>query len=399
MGANQLAAALALRDLSDPAGGRHAMQQVVAAITGALSAAWAVPVRRDPGPRLVPVADNYDRLGYAPDAITRDRRYTRYAGAGRMLRSHTSARIPALLRALAAEPDPPADLLLAVPGICYRRDEIDRQHVGEPHQLDLWRIRPRGPALTDDDLSDLVRLVVGAVLPGQAIDTVPAVHPYTEAGLEVRVGGVEVGECGLAHPAVLVGAGLAETASGLAMGLGLDRLTMLIKEVPDIRLLRSTDPRIAGQMLDLARYRAVSTMPAARRDLSIAVADDLDPELLGDRVREILGPDADAVEQVRVLSRTPYVALPDAARQRMGLHPGQQNVLLRLVLRDLSRTLTAARANELRDRVYAQLHAGAAREWAGAAHPRRGGRPDRPVGAGPDGAGPDRAAGGCPGPG
>jgi phenylalanyl-tRNA synthetase alpha chain len=48
----------------------------------------------------------------------------------------------------------------------------------------------------------------------------------------------------------------------------------------------------------------------------------------------------------------------------MGMRAGQKNVLVRLVIRDLSRTLTAAEANDLRDRVYAGLHEGAAYEWA-----------------------------------
>jgi phenylalanyl-tRNA synthetase alpha chain len=40
--------------------------------------------------------------------------------------------------------------------------------------------------------------------------------------------------------------------SGLALGMGLDRLIMLVKHSSDIRLLRSGDPRIARQVLDLA---------------------------------------------------------------------------------------------------------------------------------------------------
>jgi len=39
-------------------------------------------------------------------------------------------------------------------------------------------------------------------------------------------------------------------------------------------------------------------------------------------------------------------------------------VLLRLVLRHPTRTLTAAQANQLRDRVYAAVHAGSAHQWA-----------------------------------
>jgi phenylalanyl-tRNA synthetase alpha chain len=39
-------------------------------------------------------------------------------------------------------------------------------------------------------------------------------------------------------------------------------------------------------------------------------------------------------------------------------------VLLRLVIRDLERTLTSAEANELRDAVYAALHRGSVKTWA-----------------------------------
>lgn len=361
-----LADALALRDLTDSAAGEHAMQHVVTALEAALTAAWQIPVRHDPGPRIVTVADNYDRLRYSPDAVTRDRRYTRYVGDGQMLRSHTSARIPVLLRALAA--GGPGDVVLSVPGVCYRRDVIDRHHVGEPHQMDLWRIRRGGPALGESDLVEMLRLVVAAVLPTHAWRTAPSEHPYTLAGREILVrlddAELEIGECGLAHPEVLRGCGLPAEASGLAMGLGLDRLTMLAKGLDDIRLLRSTDPRVAEQMRDLKPYRPVSTMPAARRDLSVAVPDTLDAELLGDRVRTILGTDARAVEQVIVLFETAYADLPEPARARLGMNPRHKNILLRLTLRDLERTLSSAQANRLRDLVYAGLHVGSATQWA-----------------------------------
>jgi phenylalanyl-tRNA synthetase alpha chain len=340
-----------IRDLTDPTAGPHAMQLVVAAI----EAAMPVPVRHDPGPRVVSIEDNYDRLRYDRDAATRDARYSRYLGDGRMLRSHTTARIPALLDDLDRDV---ADQVLSVPGICYRRDVIDRSHVGEPHQMDLWRVRTTGPALTGTDLTDLIGRAIGAVLPGRKWHTVPSEHPYTTRGREIYVGDVEVGECGLAHPGVL---GTAAT-SGLAMGLGLDRLTMLAKGIPDIRLLRSADPRVAGQLLDLGPYREVSAMPPTSRDLSLVVDADLDAELLGDRVREV--PGTDAVEEVVVRAETGYAGLPPSARERMGVRPGQKNVLLRVVIRDPVRTVTAAEANELRDRIYAALHEGGRHEWA-----------------------------------
>jgi phenylalanyl-tRNA synthetase alpha chain len=344
-----------LRDLTDPAAGPHAVQLVVQLIIRALTTGWDVPVilhRADP---VVSVRDHYDLLGYPPDAVTRDRRYSRYVDADHMLRAHTTAHIPALLRSL---PQDHGDVLLAVPGICYRRDVIDRHHVGEPHQLDLWRVRVSGPALGERDLVGMIGRVTGAVLPGRPVTTPASPHPYTVDGRELYVDGVEIGECGLANPGVLAAAGLPASATGLAIGLGLDRLTMLVKGIDDIRLLRSPDPRVADQMADLAPYRPVSSMPPMRRDLSLAVAADLDPELLGDRVRDALGTDAENLEEVAVLSDTPYADLPPAARDRLGIRAGQKNILLRLTIRNHRKTLTAEEANQVRDRIYTALHAG-----------------------------------------
>jgi phenylalanyl-tRNA synthetase alpha chain len=367
----QLRAALAVRDLSDAAQGAHAMQVLWRAIGEALAAAWGATLRVVRASPVVTARDNYDRLYYPADGVARDARYTRWIGPGVLLRSQTSAAMPSALEALARDPSW-RDVVLVCPGLVYRRESIDRHHVSEPHQMDLWRIR-RGAAGDDalgaDDLRAMIGLVVGSALPGWPWRAVPAVHPYTERGLQIDAGHdgawLEIGECGLAAPRVLADAGLdVATTSGLAMGVGLDRLVMLRKAVSDIRLLRARDPRIATQMLDLAPYRPVSTMPPASRDLSIAVDDGDTAEDLGDRVREALGDQAAAVESVTVVSETAHDALPAAARARIGLAPGQKNLLVRVVLRDLDRTLTAAEANELRDRIYGALHRGGAHQWA-----------------------------------
>ncbi len=111
---------------------------------------------------------------------------------------------------------------------------------------------------------------------------------------------VEVLECGEIHPWLLNESNLpSQQWSGLAMGIGLDRLVMLIKQIDDIRLLRSSDPRIARQMLALDRYEPVSNQPATHRDMSICVTDP-DMELLGDRIRDVLGDRGDWVENVEL---------------------------------------------------------------------------------------------------
>lgn len=358
--------ALSLRDLTDPAQGPHALQLLVADAAAALAERTGAGVRLLRSRPVVAVEDNYDRLGYRPGAVSRDLRYTRYVSDTTMLRSHTSAGVPPALRTLAAEPpaagEPERDVLLVLPGICHRRDSIDRLHTGTPHQLDLWLLRHGGRRLDHDDLHDLVTTVVAAVLPGGHWRWTATSHPYTDGGREVEAihdgRPVEIAECGLAAPGVLAAAGLPPTSwSGLAVGMGLDRALMLRKGIPDIRLLRSADPRVAGQLTDLAPYQPVSDLPPARRDISAAVPAGSDAEVLGDRIREALGPDADLVEEVTVLSTTPYEELPAAARSRLGIRPGQENVLLRLVLRPVDRTLTSEEANDLRDRVAAALSA------------------------------------------
>lgn len=358
--------ALAVRDLTDPAQGPHAIQHVLDAAVAALAPAWGCPVALHRASPIVSIADNYDRLHYPPDGPARDARHTRYVTADTLLRSQTSAMVPPLLRRLAA--DPPADVLLACPGVVYRRDAIDRLHSGTPHQVDLWRIRRAGAPLGVRELAEMIARVTAAVVPGLTVSVQPAAHPYTLEGrqIDVRVQGrwIEIGECGLALPAILAEAGWPPGASGLAMGLGLDRLVMLAKGIDDIRLLRAEDPRIAAQLLDLSPYRPVSRHPPVRRDLSVAVPAALGPEELGDRVREALGPAAELVEAIEVRAETPLEALPAAARARLGILPGQKNALVRVVLRALDRTLEDAEANRLRDRVYAALHEGTAHEWA-----------------------------------
>ncbi|QSQ27504.1 hypothetical protein JY651_22455 [Pyxidicoccus parkwayensis] len=370
LSAEELRRALSVRDLTDPTTGPHAMQQLVSSALEALRTEWGSEVRIHRQSPVVSIADNYDRLHYPPGGAARDARYSRYVCDTALLRSQTSAMIPGVLRGLSARP--PEDALLACPGLVYRRDCIDRLHTGEPHQMDLWRIR-RGPPLTTDDLRHMISTVVRALLPGRELKLTPAVHPYTTDGLQIDVlqgnEWVEIGECGLALPALLEESGLdTRTTTGLAMGLGMDRILMLRKGLDDIRLLRSADPRIASQLMDLEPYRPVSSMPEVRRDLSIVLDEQQTPEELGDAVRAALGERAELVESVQVLSETPYSGLPPSAVKRMGVSPGQKNVLLRVVLRALDRTLTHDECNTLRDDIYAALHRGAAWEWAKRPH-------------------------------
>lgn len=352
--------ALTLRDLSDPEQGPHAMQKLLAGVTAALARSWGITARTVRNSPLVSVSDNYDKLGFDTSAVTRDQRYSRYASPTVMLRSHTSASVPSLLRSLPAGET--LDELVVMPGLVFRRDSIDRTHVGAPHQVDLWRISS-STRLASSDLKSMVAVLADAVLPGANWRLVPAVHPYTTNGmqLDVLVGEewLELAECGLIAPHLLLGAGLnPEQWSGLAMGIGLDRALMLRKGIPDIRLLRAQDERTSSQMLDLKPWQPVSLLPAIRRDISIVVEEPFDEEILGDEVRKALGARMDDLEAVELLGLAGYEDLPPAARDRLQIEPGQANALIRLTLRPIERTLTAPEANLIRDDIYKVLHQG-----------------------------------------
>src|SRR5262245_15509633 len=215
--------ALAVRDLTDAAHGPHAMQLLVQGAIEALRGLWCCPVLVYRAPPLVPVTDNYDDLHYPADGAARDARYTRYVAERQLLRTQTSSMIPRALRMIA--PASYDDVLLACPGLTYRRDAIDRLHVGEPHQLDLWRITQ--VPVDGHDLRQMITCVAQTLLPGKDVRIQSASHAYTVDGLEVHacVQGVwiEILECGLALPMLLASAGYdPATHNGLAMGIGLD---------------------------------------------------------------------------------------------------------------------------------------------------------------------------------
>ena len=281
-----LRSALTLRDLADTAQGPHAIQL----ITMKWWRRWRRTGRRSTS--SVAIEWSPRRITTTISATSRRRSpasaRTRSTSTATTCCSHTSGTDPTGAAQAGSVRDD--DVLVVAAGVCYRRDSIDWQHTGNPHQLDLWRIHRSDGRLTEDDLVTMIDTMVDAALPAPsgARFLLPIRTPTT-AARSTRWNGrwIEIGECGLAAAHVLRRAGLDDTWTGLAMGTGLDRLLMMRKGIPDIRLLRSKDPRIAGQMLDLAPYRPVSLMPPVRRDVSVAVGVDVegDHEAVGDRIR------------------------------------------------------------------------------------------------------------------
>jgi len=359
----ELSRALALPDLSDLSADRpHAVALAAQSALRGLAARGWPQASIERGERVVEARDNYALLGYAPDEITLGSAHTRWVSDTRLLRTQTTSLIPGALARAAARRKSGERLLIAAPGITYRRDVRDRWHCAEPHQMDLWLLCDAQEA-TDALLRQWIADTLESGLPGQAWSLADSPHHYTEGGQELNVqtpsGPVELLECGRIARSLLERLGIDSSAhGGLALGVGLDRLAMLRKGIPDIRLLRSDDPRAAKQMLDLKPWRTVSNQPAAKRDLSLAVSPGLSEEALTERLLAAAGDQAPWVESMAVAGRWAEGEVPAIAAERLGLLPGQENVLLRVELRDWARSIPKPEANALYSRLQEALHEG-----------------------------------------
>jgi phenylalanyl-tRNA synthetase alpha chain len=231
--------------------------------------------------------------------------------------------------------------------------------------LEMWRIvrNSSRKEIVKDDLLDVVKGAAETAAPGWKLRIIDSPHPYTRGGIEVNAvkddRDIEILECGLIKDQILANSGLDPAEySGWALGMGLDRLVMTLKNIPDVRYLRSKNPKIAEQMLNLEPYREISNQPAIKRDLSYSVPSSYVEEDISADIRTALGDKVDTLESVETLSETQYAELPEIAKKRLGCDNLQKNVLVRITLRHLERSITNDEANQIYESVYTQINKG-----------------------------------------
>lgn len=355
-------AALNLEDLSAKEG--HALNLIVNLISKNLKAKYNLIPTLEKGNPVVPLAENFDKLGYPKTEVTLSSRYTRYVSSEKILRTQMTSVVPSLLEKFSTALE--EEKLWLCPGMVFRRDVVDRTHVGEPHQMDIWYVTKK-EKMNRAKLLELVEVVVSSM--SEALKQPikyrynETNHFYTEEGIEVEIfyqgRWLEILECGLAGRELLKNSGLdPELYSGLALGMGLDRAAMIIKNIEDIRILRDNDPRIQKQMMNLSPFKSVSRLPFIKRDLSIAVAEHKILEDVTESIMEILNEKNQAVEEVALVSETRFCDLPPVAQIKLGMSPGQKNMLLRITFRHVSKTLTSEEANQYYIDIYDKINEG-----------------------------------------
>ena len=208
------------------------------------------------GPEVESAYNNFDALNAPADHPSRDFQDTFYINDTTLLRTQTS---PVQIRAMKSM-EPPIRIIS--PGRVYRCDEVDATHSPMFHQLEGLVIDKN---ITLGDLKGLLELWAKEMF-GSDTKTRFRPHnfPFTEPSAEVDVscfvcggkgcrlckgeGWIELLGAGLVHPNVLKAGGIdPEVYSGLAFGMGIERVVMTSYGIDDMRHLYENDIRFLGQ--------------------------------------------------------------------------------------------------------------------------------------------------------
>ncbi len=298
-------------------------------------------------PEIVPTTILFDLFDFPADHPARSKSDTYYVDAEHVLRTHDTVFWYYYLQ----NPEIQARIAKgeAMGALChgkvYRKDEIDSRHMNIFHQFGGWYIAPKGQVNVEDlktALGEVVKTVFG---PEQVFRINIDNFPYTDPSFEVEVNvkgtaaeGPAKGEwleilgSGMPKQSVLKKMGV-EGYEGWAFGFGIERLAIISMQLPDIRLLWSTDERVKSQLKLGTVYKEVSKFPPVLRDISFIVPKSFILNDYFDLVRETGG---EMVEHVDIL---------DKYENDEKFGADKMSYTFRIMYRHLERTLTNEEVN------------------------------------------------------
>lgn len=285
---------------------------------------------------VVSTYDNFDSLRIPEAHPSRRPSDTFYVDDKHVLRTHTSAHQVDLMRGWFKK--------FLVTGDVYRKDDIDATHYPVFHQME-------GVCITENPDEELKKVITGLVaklFPGKEFRLKSDYFPFTDPSYEVEVKfndtWLEVLGCGVIHPEVIANASefnpLLVGKTGWAFGLGLERLAMILFEIPDIRMFWSEDPRFLSQFKEseITKFKPFSKHPACYKDISMWIPDGFHQNSLMHVIRETAG---DLVEDVKLLDQFKK--------------DGKESRLYRLNYRALDRSLTNDEINVMQKQIRSRL--------------------------------------------
>ena len=185
------------------------------------------------GPEIESEEFNFDMLNIKKSHPARQMHDTFYVeNKSNVLRTHTS---PVQIRSM-LESKPP--LAFTSAGKVYRKDD-DATHLPMFHQVEGIYVDEN---VTFANLKDLIHQILHNLFGNDVeIRFRPSYFPFTEPSAEVDIRSengkwLEILGCGIVNPIVLENCKInSNRYSGLAFGLGVERIAMLKYEVNDIR--------------------------------------------------------------------------------------------------------------------------------------------------------------------
>lgn len=213
---------------------------------------------------------NFQLLNFPPDHPAREMQDSFFVSTGGerednplVMRTHTSpGQIHAMREYAALDPQNPPPVRVILPGMCYRYEQVSTRYEKQFNQVEGLAV---GHQITFGDLkgtlSDFARRMFG-----QNVRTRfrASYFPFTEPSAEMDIecflcggdgcqvckntGWLEILGSGMVHPVVLTNGGYdPQRYSGFAFGLGVERITMLMHSVTDIRYFWANDLRFLEQ--------------------------------------------------------------------------------------------------------------------------------------------------------
>ncbi|KAL2127695.1 hypothetical protein VTI74DRAFT_10299 [Chaetomium olivicolor] len=193
---------------------------------------------------------------------------------------------------------------------------------------------------------------------------VEAYFPFTSPSWELEVfyqgDWLEVLGCGVSKQELHINAGV-PSQIGWAFGIGLERIAMLLFQIPDIRLFWSRDERFLAQFrgveenLDKMRpFVPFSKHPACYKDVSFWLRG---ASAAGGNVRGVGAVDWHGNDLMEVVRDVAGDCVEDVRMVDEFTHPktGRRSLCYRINYRSLERTLTNVEANEMHERVVREL--------------------------------------------
>ena len=298
---------------------------------------------------IVTMTQCFDDLRIPPDHPGRSPSDTYYIDDKTLLRTHTSAHQSEHLRS-------GADAFLCA-GDVYRRDEIDSSHYPAFHQLeavrlfpteemsaadgltgDEWTSSPECAKIADDlkaTLEGLMDHLFGETEKKWSEDYFPFTTPSLELEIKYEGEWLEVLGCGVIHEEVLQMADRPDRR-GWAFGLGLERLAMILFEIPDIRLFWTEDERFHSQFKEgeIKKFQSYSKYPPVYKDIAFWIPENFVENDFFEMARGIAG---DIVERMELID------------EFTNPKKGKTSKCFRITYRSMDRSLTNEEVDALQD--------------------------------------------------